>query len=46
MTKAIFSNKVILDQLKDARKNRDKDFSYYSGDEINFDKLVDEIYND
>lgn len=41
MTKTIFSNDDILEQLRDARKNRDSDFSYYSGDEKEFDKLVD-----
>ncbi|MFE7060806.1 hypothetical protein ACFVAD_01475 [Sutcliffiella sp. NPDC057660] len=46
MTKAIFSNDDILEQLRDARKNRDSDFSYYSGDEKEFDKLVDEINSD
>lgn len=46
MTKMIFSNEDILDQVRDARKNRDSDFSYYSGDEIEFDKLVDEINSD
>ncbi|MBM4761388.1 hypothetical protein [Bacillus sp. B15-48] len=46
MTKAIFSNDDILEQLRDARKNRDSDFSNYSGDEIEFDKLVDEINSD
>lgn len=46
MTKAIFSNKDILEQLRDARRNRDIDFSYYSGDEKEFDKLVDEINSD
>lgn len=45
MTEAIFSNEDILEQLRDARKNKDKDFSYYSGDEAEFDKLVDEINN-
>lgn len=45
MTKAIFSNDEILDQLKDARKNRDKDFLYYSGDEEEFEKIIDEIAN-
>ncbi|MEQ6376349.1 hypothetical protein RZN22_08115 [Bacillaceae bacterium S4-13-58] len=46
MTKVIFSNDDILEQLRDARKNRDSDFSYYSGDEMEFDKLVDEINSD
>ena len=46
MTKAIFSNDDILEQLRDARKNSDRDFSYYSGDEKEFDKLVDEINSD
>lgn len=46
MTKAIFSNEDILEQLRNARKNRDSDFSYYSGDEMEFDKLVDEINSD
>ena len=46
MTKSIFSNKEVLDQLIEARKNRDSDFSYYSGDEKEFDKLVDEVNND
>lgn len=43
MTKAIFSNEDILEQLRDAKKNRDRDFSYYSGDEDDFDQLVDEV---
>lgn len=43
MTKEIFSNEDILEQLRDAKKNRDSNFSYYSGDEVEFDKLVDEI---
>ncbi|MBW8352148.1 hypothetical protein K0H71_22370 [Bacillus sp. IITD106] len=43
LTKVIFSNDDILEQLRDARKNRDSDFSYYSGDEAEFDKLVDEL---
>ncbi|MCC3359264.1 hypothetical protein [Bacillus sp. REN16] len=46
ITKAIFSNEDVLDQLRDARKNRDRDFSYYSGDENEFDKLIDEVNND
>lgn len=46
MTNAIFSNEDVLEQLRDARKNRDRDFSYYSGDEMEFDKLVDEINSD
>jgi len=46
MTKAIFSNDEILEQLKDAKINRDRDFSYYSGDEVEFDKLVDEMNRD
>ncbi|MDC3418652.1 hypothetical protein [Aquibacillus salsiterrae] len=46
MTKAIFSNEDVLEQLRDARKNRDTDFSYYSGDEMEFDKLVDEVNSD
>ncbi|MDE5413985.1 hypothetical protein [Alkalihalobacterium chitinilyticum] len=46
MTKSIFSNEEVLAQLRDARKNRDSDFSYYSGDEKEFDKLVDEVNND
>lgn len=43
MTKEIFSNDDIIEQLRDARNNRERDFSYYSGDETEFDKLVDEI---
>jgi len=46
ITKAIFSNEEILEQLRDSKNNRDNSFSYYSGDEIEFDKLVDEINND
>jgi len=46
MTKAIFSNEDILEQLREARKNRDSDYSYYSGDEVQFDKLVDEMNSD
>lgn len=46
MTKAIFSNKDVLEQLRDAKKNRDSDFSYYSGDELEFNKLVDEMNSD
>lgn len=46
ITKAIFSNEDIMDQLRDARKNRDKDFLYYSGDEKEFGNLVDEVNND
>jgi TRAP-type uncharacterized transport system substrate-binding protein len=43
LTKAIFSNEDVLEQLKDARRNRDSEFLYYSGDEEEFDKLVDEV---
>lgn len=46
ITRAIFSNDDILEQLRDARKNRDDDFSYYSGDELEFNKLVDDINNE
>ncbi|MDG5789630.1 hypothetical protein QA612_19415 [Evansella sp. AB-P1] len=46
MTKAIFTNEEVVDQLREARKNRDKEFSYYSGDETEFTKLVDEVNND
>ncbi|MGM8365291.1 hypothetical protein ACLIBG_07380 [Virgibacillus sp. W0181] len=46
MTKAIFTNEAILEQLRDASENRDSDFSYYSGDELEFNKLVDEINSD
>jgi len=46
MTKKIISNEDILEQLRDARKNRDSDYSYYSRDEVQFDKLVDEINSD
>lgn len=45
MTEVIFSNDDILEQLKDAKKNRDSDLLYYSGDEKEFGKLVDEINN-
>ncbi|MBU9721644.1 MULTISPECIES: hypothetical protein [Bacillaceae] len=45
MTEAIFSNEEVIDQLREARKNRDKEFSYYSGDETEFNKLVDEVNN-
>lgn len=45
MTEAIFSNDDILEQLKDAKKNRKSDFLYYSGDEKEFEKLVDELNN-
>lgn len=46
MTKAIFSNEKLLEQLKDAKKNRGNEFSYYSGNEADFEKLVDEVNND
>lgn len=45
VTNTIFSNEDILEQLRDARKNRNSDVSYYSGDEIEFSKLVDEMNN-
>jgi hypothetical protein len=46
LTRAIFSNEAILEQLNDARKSRGSNNRYYSGDEREFDKLVDEIEND
>lgn len=46
VTKAIFSNESIIEQLRDARTNRDNDFLYYSRDENEFDKLVDGLKND
>lgn len=46
ITKAIFSNDEILEQLSDAKKKRNRDISYYSGDEIEFDHLVDEMNRD
>ncbi|MRH41210.1 hypothetical protein GH741_00800 [Aquibacillus halophilus] len=45
-TKVFFSNEDVLEQLREARKNRHSDFSYYSGDEVEFNKLVDEINSD
>ncbi|WP_077358715.1 hypothetical protein [Virgibacillus halodenitrificans] len=46
ITKEIFTNMEILEQLKDAKRHRDKNFSYYSGDEAEFNKLVDEMNSD
>lgn len=46
ITREIFTNNEILEQLKDAKRHRDKNFSYYSGDEAEFNKLVDEMNSD
>lgn len=46
MTKAIFSNDDIIEQLRDAKKNIDHDYSYYSSNEFDFNKLVDETSNE
>lgn len=46
LTRALFSNEKVLEQLEDAKRNRDDEFSYYSSNEADFEKLVDEVNND